>query len=72
MSPTTPTKGVPKMNQSSVMFGLNLKCPCDPATPIIKRKHPATVTQVKKTIRPFIGGFIGYLEGLIACFCNDL
>ena len=58
MSPTTPTKGVPKMNQSSVMCGLNLKCPCDPATPIIKRKHPAIVTQVKKTIRPFIGGLL--------------
>jgi hypothetical protein len=53
-NPATPIKGVPKMNQSSVMWGRNLKCPCDPATPTIKRKHPKIITTEKKTVNAFI------------------
>jgi hypothetical protein len=48
--PIIPTNGVPKMNQSSVICGLNLKCPCDPVMPTTKRKHPIIITQEKNTI----------------------
>lgn len=66
-SPITPIKGVPKMNQSSVMCDRNLKCPCEPAMPTIKRKHPKIVIPVNNTVNAFIS--IYSIAGRFSNFC---
>ena len=72
-NPITPIRGVPKINQSSVICGRNLKCPWDPATPTIRRKQPTIVTPQKNTVNNFIiylssYGFVPIFSSLIQCF----